>query len=64
MISCFLDFPQIFLMINVQEDLRNNKSIESGLWTLPFFTGYSEEQSIGLIERIREIFKKVVLLFA
>ncbi len=37
--SVFLFFPYFswrFLMINVQEDLRNNKSIESGLIALQF----------------------------
>ncbi len=29
-IFCFLDLSQLFKIINVQEDLRNNKSIESG----------------------------------
>ncbi len=28
---CFLDFSQPFLMINVQEDPRNNKSIDSSV---------------------------------
>ncbi len=28
---CFSDFSQPFLIIKVQEDLRNNKSIETGL---------------------------------
>ncbi len=28
---CFPDFSQLFLMINVHEDPKNKKSIESGL---------------------------------